>query len=113
MSGRQVCALRLSAGALPIRRFRVSNPSRRQVRFLGGGYGEGGEAVKTRQEIVDGIMLPIEENARHPERAYSIHERFDGTTFELWCGWGDEGTDQVAIAKDIRIKLEERISVAE
>ena len=69
--------------------------------------------MKTRREIVDGIMLPIEEDARHPDRAYSTRERLDGSTFRIWCGWGDEGTDQVAIAKDIRVKLEERLSVAE
>jgi len=69
--------------------------------------------VKTRQEIVDGIMLPIEEDASQPGRAYSTCERPDGSTFKIWCGWGHEGTDQVAAAEDIRMKLEERLSVAD
>ena len=69
--------------------------------------------MKTRREIVDGIMLPIEEAARHPERAYSTCERPDGSTYRVWCGWGDVGTDQVAAARHIRTKLEERLSVAE
>ena len=66
--------------------------------------------MQTRKEIVDGIMLPIEEDARHPERSYDDNGFF--------CGWsqtldGVETRDQVAIAKDIRQKLEERLSVAE